>query len=47
MDEITRNMVREVYITQGVNKALEYQTRAINNAIDKEKRYWQLVSIKK
>ena len=44
VDEITRNMVREVYITQGVNKALEYQTRAINNAIDKEKRYWQLVS---
>lgn len=40
VDEITRNMVREVYITQGVNKALEYQTRAINNAIDKEKRYW-------
>lgn len=44
VDKITRNMVREVYITQGVNKALEYQTRAINNAIDKEKRYWQLVS---
>lgn len=44
VDAITRNMVREVYITQGVNKALEYQTRAINNAIDKEKRYWQLVS---
>lgn len=44
VDEITRNMVREVYITQGVNKALEYQTRAINNVIDKEKRYWQLVS---
>lgn len=44
VDEITRNMVREVYITQGVNKALAYQTQAINNAIDKEKRYWQLVS---
>lgn len=44
VDEVTRKMVNEIYITQGINKALEYHNRVANDAINKVNRYWKLES---
>lgn len=43
-DEFTGNMIREIYITQGVNKALEYTNQVAKNTVDQVNRYWQLES---
>lgn len=44
VDEVTRKMVREIYVTQGINKALEYHNQVSNDAINKVNRYWKLES---
>lgn len=44
VDEYTRRMVRELYVTQGINKALEYHNQVSKDAIDKVNRYCKLES---
>ena len=44
VDEVTRKMVNEIYITQGINKALEYHNQVSKDAINKVNRYWKLES---
>lgn len=44
VDEVTRKMVNEIYVTQGINKALEYHNQVSKDAINKVNRYWKLES---